>query len=501
MKKRLSFIFIVLFLLNYLSYSITVVFPFKVSLKEDKSLQWLGKAVSLYIDCGFKLNGINSFSNADTDSFLKKYRITFPYNISKALLIHISKEIGADRLIWGEISSSDNLKNQSPRHIIIKTFVIDIKNFTQKYLPVIKGIPGNIFEMEQKLFNYVFNLYSPGKDQIIFPDIEFDKSGYEIFVKAMLIDNFEERIKLFKKIPVDKDHTSDLLNLELAKSLFFTNSSSEAEEYLKKIEDDSYLKGEKCFLLGIINYFDGQMDESMNNFSKVLGTKVFTAEALSNYGMLLGLTHDYKEGIKYLKRSLKIKKTDEAYLNIMYIYMLDKRLSEAKSALVSALTKFPYSDDLRNILKKFLDEFPLSKRASEVFSKYIPGFNIGNKKYRIHFKLINPFIPGINDESSTGNIGSEYNGANDNPDPMINELDRKLWKNPFSGDSYFKISRLLKKGKKFYSALDYASCALFLSQNTDNYQNVLELLKKLKLEKEFKLISNEAVKKFPYGTL
>lgn len=496
MKKKTSLTILLLLISVKLLSSASVVFPFKVNLEEEKSLQWLGKAVSLYIKCGFELNYINTFRNEETDSILRSYNIKFPYNISKALLIKLSKEIGAERLIWGEISSSASSLTEGKKKIIIRTFVIDLKNFSQKYLPVIKGDPKDIFKMEQNLFESILKLYTE-KDQPLFPDMEFDKSGYEMFVKAMLLTDYGERLSLLEKIEDKKYSKSDLLNFELAKAYYFTNSNDKAREYLAKINENSYLKGEKFFLEGILDYFDGHTDESLESFRKVLKTAIFKSDALSNYGMLLGLSHNYEEAIKYLLESLQMKKSKEAFVNTIFIYILDKKEENAKNILRSALIKYPYSKDFRNILKKFLANFSLSVEAANIFSRYIPGFNLKDTNYKINFKLLNPFIPSGKNSLNDNDISTEYNGANEEKDPLISELDKKLWKSPFSPDLYFQVSQILRKSKKFYSSLNYASCALFLRKDKEYFINILSLLKKLRREDDYKIIQKEALLYYP----
>ncbi len=496
MRKIKKIILIILLLSGSILYSATLVFPFRIKSSENKSIQWLGKAVSLYLNCGFKLNGIDTVRNEETDFMLKTYNIRFPFNVSKALLMKVSKELNADKLICGDIYYSVDPDKNSKKNIIVRPFFIDLKTYKQIYLPLIRGETNEIFKIEMELFKNVLRLYQD-RGEIKFPEMEFEKSSYEKFVKAMLLSDFGSRLSLLKKISGERYGKSEIYNFEMAKSLFFTNSINEAKQYLKKIKPDSYMKGEKYYLEGVIDYFEGEKEKSLEDFKFVVSTGFFKHQALNNYGMLLGILHRYEEGIKALLNSIKIKSSKEAYINSIYIYILSKNSIKARKQLQNALIIYPYSEELLNIMKKFMKDFQLRSEVSTTFSKYIPGFDVNENDEKINFMLINPFIPNEVDEVAENDLGKKYNGSEEYLDPDINEFHRKIWKSPFYPDSYFKISEILIRNKKYYSALEYASCSLFLRNNLKDYINVLSLLKRLGRESDFKIILKQALTNFP----
>ncbi len=158
----------------------TVVFPFKVNSSENKAHQWLGRGMSLYLSYGLRVNDIDTFSDNEGRGLLKSLNIKFPYNVSKASIIRAAKLMRAERLIWGEITKSPGTEEET---ISIRTFIVDLKNLKQRYLPVIRGKLTGLFSVQKDLLGNLV-LYTSGTEVTPdLPEMKFDLRNYELFIK------------------------------------------------------------------------------------------------------------------------------------------------------------------------------------------------------------------------------------------------------------------------------------------------------------------------------
>jgi len=202
-----------------------LVLPFKVTSTQEKAHQWLGRAVSFYLTSGLRHNALPVLPDQHAASILEMNHIMFPYNITKASVIRLARENQLDRVIWGEIilgGDTGNVTDKSP--IQLRSFIIDPDNFSQQYLPLIKGNINDLYKIKNELLTSILRTLNPGEQEvnsIHYPRFNLNYRGYELFVKSLLIKDPSKRIQLLEKARIDnKEKNSDILNFELVKLYF-----------------------------------------------------------------------------------------------------------------------------------------------------------------------------------------------------------------------------------------------------------------------------------------
>ena len=202
-----------------------LVLPFKVTPNRAKAHQWLGRAVSFYLTSGLQHNALPVLPDQHAASILEMNHIMFPYNITKASVIRLARENQLDRVIWGEIilgGDTSNVTDKSP--IQLRSFIIDPDEFSQQYLPLIKGNINDLYKIKNELLTSIVKTLNPGEQEvnsIRYPQFNLNHRGYEIFVKSLLIKEPSKRIQLLEKArKASKEKNSDILNFELAKLYF-----------------------------------------------------------------------------------------------------------------------------------------------------------------------------------------------------------------------------------------------------------------------------------------
>lgn len=202
-----------------------LVLPFKVTSTREKAHQWLGRAVSYYVTSGLQHNALPVLSDQHAASILEMNHIMFPYHITKASVIRLARENRLDRVIWGEIILEGGTSNITDTSLIqLRSFIIDPDDFSQQYLPLIKGTINDLYKIKNELLTSIVKILNPGEEEvngIRYPQFNLNQRGYEFFVKSLLIKDPSKRIQLLEKArKASKENNSDILNFELAKLYF-----------------------------------------------------------------------------------------------------------------------------------------------------------------------------------------------------------------------------------------------------------------------------------------
>ncbi len=494
MKIRINITLTILLLLQAsLFFPRTVVFPFKVNSAENRSHQWLGRGISLYLSYGLKLNGIDTFSDNEGRCLLKSLHIKFPYNVSKASIIRATKLMRADRLIWGEIITSPD---QEKEILNIRAFILDVRNLDHKYLPVIKGKITDLFSVQEDLLRNLIAYSSETRTDPGFPELKLDLRNYERLIKGLMIDDNKKRVKFLEKISTELSSDPEILSFELARAYFLNSDLTSAKKALDRIDPNGLFRGGKFFLSGVINYLSSDIDTAFSDFSKVLECGECKYEAMNNIALVHALNNEYSEAMDSIKRSVRSGQRSESFFNAVNISSLIKDRETAWNFLMEGLILYPSDGDLIILFFDFLEQSPHKNLIKPAFLKFLPGFAADQNERKIFFKLINPFVfsgekydmefPNGNNDSAL--IKSKYNK---------DEIEKELITNPFLPENHSRLAFIFFKEGKLESALNHGHAALYLLRNPQNFIFILKVLKKQRNRDELKNMLIEALKYFP----
>lgn len=486
---------LLLILITTTAYPRTIVFPFKVNSSENRAHQWLGRGISLYLSYGLRINRIDTYSDYEGRGLLKSLHIKFPYNVSKASIIRAAKLMRAEKLVWGEITSSPGPGEEI---LSIRTFVIDLRNLRQKYLPVIKGKVTDLFAVKNDLLGNLI-LYSSGAETTPkIPELEIDLRNYEVFIKGLLIDNNGKKAEFLEKVRSELSKDPGMLLFELARTYFVDNDHVSARKILDEIDPDGPFRGEKFFLSGVINYMSNDIDKSFSDFSNVLDCGECKHEALNNISLIYALNNEYSEAMDSIKRSVRSGMMSESFFNAVNISTLLKDRRSAWNFLMEGLTLYPSDEDLIIQLFDLIEHSIHRDKIKPAFLKFLPGFPSEQIERKIFFKLINPFV------FSEEKYDLEFpNGNGENifikgaEDESKDEIEKKLITNPFLPENHSKLALIYFKEGKLDSALNHGHAALYLLKNPDNYLMVMKIIRKQNERDKLKEILIEALKYFP----
>ncbi|MCX6555025.1 MAG: hypothetical protein NTZ12_08445 [Candidatus Aminicenantes bacterium] len=473
-----------------------MVLPFKVDTQSHTSTQWLGKAVSFYLLSGLLLNELPAVDHEEVQFALNRNLVRFPFEITKATAMELARGNQADRLLWGEILYS----GKSASQIVIKVFLIDLKERVQHHLPVLKGDLKNIYRIQEELLKEVIKVIAREKTEIHFPKLNLALPDYEKFIKCLLLTDPGKKLDLLLSIN-EKDARSDFLNFELAKIYLEKGDLISSESCLKRMAVDPSLKDKRDFLSALLNFANNQVDLALNQFVRLQRQNSYAVATNNNLGVIYQQKNDSPTAEKCLRYALYLRKDPEIFSNLVRLLQATGQDARAAEELNRALQLFPDDERLLKQFSVFLNASENRELLTQAFRNFVPLPSLSEELPPLQPQLINPFqVNASSGIQADGNffyiearnlfLENDFSGA-------LQKVEEAMEVNPFSPENHHLLALLHLQKQNYPQAEIYAQGALFLKDNPDNFLLQIKIYQAWKKGEKFRKTLAAALRKFP----
>jgi len=477
LQKNLAILFFSLFLNLCLSAK-TMIMPFKVTPPENSTHQWLGRAISFFLSNGLQMNSIRIISEPKLYSILHENNIHFPYHISKASGIKLGLENDIKFIIWGEIITSAD-------QVELKSYIINLKNYSQKYLPLIKFEIKNFYILQNELLKDVLKFLKKIKEPALYPQLNLDYHNYELLVKSFLVHETKDKITLLEKAYQNKQN-SDFLNFELAKTYLSIKRYQKANFFLETVSNSTLFFHKKKFLNALILYNHGYPNLAIEKFINLQKEKKFSLEIDNNLGAIYLKQKYFPTAEKYFLSALNKKKDPRIYLNYLKLLIDSGKIKKTINTINTALSFFPSNEKIRELFFFYIAKDIHKNVLIEVFKKYLPDHQIVETLPDITIQLINPLTLQNNYSNHFQNelnkiMEHYYSG---DLDKTLENGEDILEINPFIPELHHLISTIYLKQRQLFNAEMYALSSNYLKKSKKNYLILIDIHKLLKNKKK-----------------
>lgn len=474
----------------------TLVLPLAVDTHNHASFQWLGKAVSFYLIAGLSLNSLPVSDEEEVQLILNRKLIRFPFDITKATAMILARESQADQLLWGKILYSDNKSLQMQVQLIL----IDIKEQTQKHLPLIKGNFADLYRIQADALKAVLKVIGGGAAAFILPQLNLSLPEYEKFIKSLLLNDSGKKLELL--LPASgKDSRSDFVNFELAKIFLEKRELGKCEAHLNLLADTLPFKDKKDFLLALVNFYNGDADTALSRFIQLQQQNAYPVATHNNLGVIYLGKGDFATAEKCLRYALFLKKDPEIYFNLILLLQAMDRKEAALQELPRALQRFPADEKLLKLFSFFLAAAENRDALSQAFRNYVPSALPEENVLPGEPLLMTPFQGESPSEADApGNLfyiearnlflEGDFDGA-------MQKVEAAMEGNPFQPENHHLLALLFMQKKQYAQAEAYAQSALFLEETLDNCLLLIKIYQEEKEMEKFRKALALALQKFP----
>jgi len=482
-----------------------MVVPFQVTPLEQTAHQWLGRAISYYLTAGLEVNGFKVIPDHVTTALLESQAIYFPLSITKASILRLAINAKASYVVWGEVSTSD--KNQS--EVLLRVFVVDMVNFSQKYLPLLRGHVDALPEIEAEALKYLMKVVSTGKrapsstkakqHAVRFPEMNLSNHSYELFIKSLLIKEISRKIELLESaFKVDKG--SDFLNFELARLYYEKGDFSSATVLLAKVTEKGnhlFFQQRKFFLKAMLDWAENRIEMAKQGFLRLQEDPLLGYEARHNLGVIAVGEKDYESAVKYFQEARRVQGVGSVttWMHLIQVLIAAGQEEQALDQMVQALCLHPDNSDLLTLFPYFLSRSSEGEILFSLFRNYVPDLFMEDPPLRNAYRVISPFeyqvesapvqVEGLEEVQGEIEIG-DFDEAKE-------RLQGLMEANPFISDYYRLMAQLFLERKEFYRAERHALAAFFLKRSQQNGQMLLKVYQSIGKDKKAALLEKEIV--------
>ncbi|MCP4153557.1 MAG: hypothetical protein GY757_37865, partial [bacterium] len=392
---------------------------------------------------------------------LGRNHIIFPYHMSKATVIKLATDCGAGKVIWGEITA----ESETPSLLQVNAFILDLKNFSQKHLPLIKGDVKGLYKIEDELLNQICKQMMSPSVEINYPRFNLNYRNYEVFIKSLLLNDFSRKSDLLTKA-FQEQKESDYLNFYLAVCSLESEEIEKAGSFLKRVGENLFFKHRTHFLGGLLNFYEGKHSSAVNRFLELSREGEYAFEAGSNLGVVYFYEGYYAGAEKYFRIALEQKREPGTYLNYIHFLLEREKGQEAARLLNEALYSYPEEDIFIDLFAWFLVHSGERERLNAVFSDYIPELELTGSLPDLDWEIKNPFVllPAAVPFSAREFEKQIEDFKAGKETVSLKQLNEMLEQNPFVSEIYHLISEIYKKDEQIYKSEAYRMAGDFLKK-------------------------------------
>jgi tetratricopeptide (TPR) repeat protein/TolB-like protein len=338
-----------------------LVFPFE-NRSNDRTLDWIGEGISeLIIERLQPEPGVYALSREERLGSFEKLGIPETTMVSRATALKLGWDVGADHVVTGGFTGTIEKFQIAAR-------LIDMETGAAEQITA-EGKLANVIPMGMSVAWWVLKKIDPGTaspetDYIARPPTP--RSAFENYIRGILNQDLSKRIELLQTaVRLHPQYASAIF--QLGRSYHLQRDFKNSNEWLRKIPETSFLRGEAQFFAGL-NYFyltdypaaittfqslppayhvllnlgsvfsqKGDSAAAIATWKRAAELDPLTSDAFFNMGYASFLKNDLDGATKHLNESLKLRSRDsEALFLLGRTYEKQGRPDEGQKAIAQA---------------------------------------------------------------------------------------------------------------------------------------------------------------------
>ena len=364
-----------------------LVLPFENTSKAP-GIEWISEAFPEVLGQKLSAPGLYVISRDDRNYAFDRMGIPVTVRPSRATLYRIAEQMDADYVVLGDYNFDG--QTFSSRAQVMDMKRLRLSNPLQSSGPLVNLIP-----IEDSLAYDLLKTITPqtrvSKNEFMnaTPPVRLD--AFENYIRWLVVTDRTEKIKRLKEaVRLNPQYT--LAMLHLGRTYFRNREYEQAATWLSKVPASDPVAGEANFLLGLSNYYLGQIDKAETAF-KVTEAKIPLTEVVNNVGVVLSRRN--KPGAK--ERFQKAVQSDPADPDYTFNYAL-------------ALWKDGDTATASRTLRDSVQRHPTDVESKQLLDAIIAGASSGLSRSQVQSTQLRTFVPRIKknyDETSYRQIALE----------------------------------------------------------------------------------------------
>jgi Flp pilus assembly protein TadD len=313
-----------------------LIFPFEDQ-SQSAALAWAGEGVALSIGSQLRGPGVRVYEREETLNFLEGADLPPHAALSRGSMIYVGEQIGADKLVMGSYSGTEN-------GLRIELRVLDVQSLKLGGEVVANGPLSALAQMENELAWIVLtNAGLTGswtREAFTKQMRTIPNSAYSFFVRALNQSDQREQVKMLLKT-VELCPAFGEARYRLGRYYFDQGKCRESVQQLEHADLKDPGSSELQFMLGTCYLNESELPGAIRAYSSLLSFRR-SPEVLNNLGVAFLRNDDYALAERNLVEAMELDKTDlTIHWNLAIVRYLQGNLPAARALLEESLKSHP----------------------------------------------------------------------------------------------------------------------------------------------------------------
>lgn len=227
---------------------------------------------------------------------------------SRATIFRVAEQMGADYVVLGSYEVGDSSFRASAR-------LLDVKNL-KLGAPVAGQGPLTDFVNLQtalawQLLRQMPNPPLTSQPQFVQTSVPIRLDAFENYVRGLIATNRQQKVHYFKEaLRLNPAYTAAAL--ELGRAYYDSHDYEQAQLCLGKVPKDDPAGGEATFLLGMTEYYRGNLERSYAAFDQLV-TRIPLTEVYNNLGVVDARRGRRTAAVEYFSKAVAADPSDADY--------------------------------------------------------------------------------------------------------------------------------------------------------------------------------------------
>jgi len=331
-------------------------------------LDWIGEACPELLSQRMASPKVNVVTRDNRIFAFDRAGVPAAVHPSRATVFNVSEQLGADYVVLGSYSVDGSAFQVSAQ-------LLDIKKLRLS-LPVQSSGPLTDFVELQTALAWLLLKQMPNppqltEQQFIKASAAIPLNAFENYIRGVTATNRQLKLRYFKEA-IRLNPNYSLAQLQLGKVYYENHEYEQAAVWLGKVPKDNPIAGQSMFLLGMSEYYRGNLDRAYTAFSD-LATRLPLTEVYNNLGVVDARRGRRSAAVEYFSKAVAADPNDPDYrFNLAVALFKNGDSGGATRQLKEGLQRRPNDAEAKSLLETISRVVPAPSNTAAGSASPVP---------------------------------------------------------------------------------------------------------------------------------
>ena len=310
-------------------------------------VDWIGEACPELLSQRMATPRLNVVTRDDRIFAFDRAGIPASVHASRPTVFNVAEQMGADYVVLGSYAVDGS-------NFQVSAQVLDIKKLRLSPLVQSAGPLTDFVDLQTslawQLLRQMPNPPQTTQQQFLKASAPIPLNAFESYIRGVMSTNRQLKLRYFKEA-VRLNPSYSLAELQLGRVYYDNHEYEQAAAWLGKIPKDDPASGQATFLLGMSEYYRGNLDRAYNAFS-YLATRLPLTEVYNNLGVVDGRRGRRTAAVEYFTKAVAADPNDPDYrFNLAVALFKNGDSAGAARQLKEDLQRHPNDAEAKSLLE------------------------------------------------------------------------------------------------------------------------------------------------------